>query len=156
MEHSIGCSVLCPGSPGLHMWGWLSLQLQYPHFLGSGGRQPPAATVSILGPAPVIIRCRAQLLAPANPQQHWRHWRQFPHSINYPHFISSFPSGALVVRKCMINSIHFLWWTWKEYCRIVYILQTFLLIVPTKLCLGSCRAWSLKLRPPHFLMKCNL
>ena len=154
MEHSIGCSVLCLGSPGLHMWGWLSLQLQYPHFLGSGGRQPPAARVSILGPAPVIIRCRAQLLAPANPQQHWR---QFPHSINYPHFISSFPSGALVVRKCMINSIHFLWWTWKEYCRIVYyILQTFLLIVPTKLCLGSCRAWSLKLRPPHFLMKCNL
>ena len=55
-----------------------------------------------------IIRCRAQLLAPANPQQHWRHWRQFPHSINYPQFISSFPSGALVVRKCMINRIHFL------------------------------------------------
>ena len=70
---------------------------------------PPAASRQSLHPGPrslAIIRCRAQLLAPANPQQHWRHWRQFPHSINYPHFISSFPAGALVVRKCMINRIH--------------------------------------------------
>ena len=146
MEHSIGCSVLCPGSPGLHMWGWLSLQLQYPHFLGSGGPQS-------LHPGPrslAIIRCRAQLLAPANPQQHWR---QFPHSINYPHFISSFPSGALVVRKCMINRIHLkrilpdcLYFTNISLDRSHKALYR----------IGSCRAWSLKLRPPHFLMKCNL
>ena len=67
---------------------------------------PPAASRQSLHPGPrslAIIRCRAQLLAPANPQQHWR---QFPHSINYLHFISPFLSGALVVRKCMINRIH--------------------------------------------------
>ena len=74
--------------------------------LTSSGRVAPAPSRQSLHPGPrslAIIRCRAQLLAPANPQQHWR---QFPHSINYPHFISSFPSGALVVRKCMINRIH--------------------------------------------------
>ena len=79
--------------------------------LTSSGRVAPSPSRHSLHPGPrslAIIRCRAQLLAPANPQQHWRHWRQFPHSINYQHFISSFPSGALVVRKCMINSIHFL------------------------------------------------
>ena len=62
---------------------------------------PPAASRQSLHPgprSPAIIRCRAQLLAPANPRQHWRH---FPHSINYQYFISSIPTGALVVRKCI-------------------------------------------------------
>ena len=87
-----------PLVPGLHMWGWLSLQLQYPHFLGSGGRQPPAARVSILGPA--LLRSSDAGLS-SWLLQTLRRRRHFQHSINHLYFISSIPSGALVVRKCI-------------------------------------------------------
>ena len=61
---------------------------------------PPAASRQSPSWAPLSCdhQMPGQLLAPANPRQHSRH---FPHSINYLYFISSIPTGALVVRKCI-------------------------------------------------------
>ena len=62
----------------------------------AASRQPPESPS--WAPLSCDHQMPGQLLAPANPRQHSRH---FPHSINYQYFISSIPTGALVVRKCI-------------------------------------------------------
>ena len=66
--------------------------------LTSSGRVAASRQSPSWAPLSCDHQMPGQLLAPANPRQHSR---QFPHSINYLHFISSIPSGALVVRKCI-------------------------------------------------------